>query len=201
MNSKRHYFDELAPRWDSMPARPRAAEKITFFCRRACRRNPKLVLDVGAGTGLLVPALLVALPPEAAVIELDYAIQMLRIGGAKAPDKRILPVCADATAPPFSPSAFPAVLCFGILPHLGETRAALENLWALVSPGGSLAVGHFLSSVALNQLHAEIGGTVKEDHLPPAHQVAGMLNAMGARPVEAEDGPEGYFVFAEKNHP
>jgi len=198
MTDKRQYFDELAQRWDNIPKRPWAAETVALFCRRACRGNPSLVLDVGAGTGLLVPVLIDILSDSASVIEFDYALQMLRIGQEKVSNGRVGWVCGDALALPFPPAAFPAVLCYGILPHLGDATEALAKLWSVVQPGGALAVGHPLGSAALNEMHAEIGGPVGEDRLPTADEVAVICRRLGASRVETEDKAQGYFVYAEK---
>ncbi len=197
-SAKRTYFNELALRWDEMPQPPGASERVAAFCRRACPSEARWVLDVGSGTGVLVAPLLERLGPEARLVELDFAPAMLRHAASKTTDARLLAVCADALAMPFPPGLFDAVLCFGILPHLGPAPQALSLLWGAVAPGGVLAVGHLMGSRELNARHRSFGGPIGEDLLPEAAEVAGLLLELGAVAVEAEDSTGGYFVRAAK---
>jgi ubiquinone/menaquinone biosynthesis C-methylase UbiE len=197
MQDKRAYFNELAPRWDAIPRPPDAGERIAAFCRRSVPGSTRRILDVGAGTGLLAPHLLEA-SGAALLVEVDYALAMLRAGRGKSADGRRRLVCADALRLPFRPAAFDAVLCFGILPHLGDARTALAALWSAVAPGGRLSIGHLMGSAELNARHGEIGGPVAADTLPPAEWVASALESLGAARTEAQDRPEGYFVLAER---
>jgi 2-polyprenyl-3-methyl-5-hydroxy-6-metoxy-1,4-benzoquinol methylase len=99
--------------------------------------------------------------------------------------------------PPFQQGAFDAVLCFNTLPHARPVESALGALMSCVAPNGRLAIGHMMSSQALNALHGTIGGAVAEDHLPPASVVAAILESKGARILAAEESDRHYLVLAE----
>ncbi len=191
---RRGYFNDLAAEWDRMPRPPDAAARVAAFCRRACVSGSRLVLDAGCGSGILIPPLVELLGPGGRIVALDFAPAMLREVGRKFPDRRILRVCADARALPFPERLFDALLCFGLLPHLGDVRRALEALWPVLRPGGVLAIGHLVGSRELNQRHRSIGGPVGEDLLPEASEVGKILRELGAAAVETEDGPGGYYV-------
>jgi len=198
LTARRAYFEGLAPQWDERPAPPDAPARLAAFCERACPAGARRVLDVGSGTGVLAAPLLERLGAEARLIELDFAPGMLRRAVSKIRDSRLLAVCADALAMPFPPGLFDAVLCFGILPHLGPAPQALARLWEAVAPAGVLAIGHLMGSHELNARHRSFGGPIAEDFLPEAGEVARMLVELGAVAVEAEDSPDGYFVRAAK---
>jgi SAM-dependent methyltransferase len=191
---RRVYFNDLAPQWDRMPRPEDAEARVAAFCRRACPPGARLVLDAGCGTGILIGPLVERLGPGARIVALDFAPAMLLEVGRKFPESRILRVCADARALPFPGGLFDAVLCFGLLPHLGEVRRALAALWPALRPGGVLAIGHLIGSRELNERHRSFGGPVGEDFLPEASEVGAILRELGAAAVEAEDGPGGYFV-------
>jgi ubiquinone/menaquinone biosynthesis C-methylase UbiE len=196
--AKRTYFNELAARWDEMLQTQHASARVAAFCERACPAGARWVLDVGAGTGVLVLPLLERLGSQARLIELDFAFEMLRRAVSKTSDARLLAVCADAMAMPFPPGLFDAVLCFGILPHLGPAAHALARLWEAVAPAGVLAIGHLMGSSELNARHRSFGGPIAADFLPEADEVARLLVELGAVAVEAEDSPSEYFVRASK---
>ncbi len=196
---KRSYFDQLAPRWDGMPWPPEIADRAAEFCRRACPPRPGRVLDAGSGTGLLGPHVLRIQDARAILVELDFAPAMLAEARRKIADDRAVPVCADAVALPFPDSAFDAVLCFGILPHLGDPWEAAAELWRVVAPAGVIAVGHLVGSRELNERHRSIGGPVAGDTLLPASQLAALFEEFGARVAAAQDTPHGYFVVARRD--
>ncbi len=195
---KREYFNDLAARWDSLPSPPDLALKAGRFVERARVDQARRILDLGCGTGILVGELLSAHPSLIALVEADFAHAMLRENAAKHRDGRVYRVCADANAPPFPDASFDLVLCFGVLPHLGDARTALERLWRLLAPGGALAVGHLMGSDQLNAFHASLGGPVASDYLPPAPRLAQALRLLGAARVTEEEGADWYLVRAER---
>ncbi len=195
--AKQEHFNQLAPRWDSLPAVEGASQKVETFVERCAPPDARCVLDVGCGTGVLVPALL-ARCPAAALIELDLAEEMLRVNAAKFPDRRIRRVCADGLRLPFTAARFDAVLCFGVLPHLADLSAALAEISRVLRPGGALAVGHPMGSQELNAFHRSLGEPVAGDALPRSGELAAQLSRLGMLRVAAEEAPGWYFVRAEK---
>jgi len=196
--SKRRYFDELAPRWDQIPALEDAPAKIRRFVEKAVWSGARRILDVGCGTGILLPALLGELPEAACIVEVDFAERMLRENARKFSSARIHRVCAAATVLPFSANSFDLVLCFGVLPHLQDIEAALSRLLVLLRPGGALCAGHLLGSRELNAFHASLSGPIVHDVLPPAEALTEMLARLRARVTRAEEDPGWYFVRAIK---
>lgn len=194
---KRRYFNELAPRWDGMPAPEEAPAKVRAFAQRAAAADAQSILDVGCGTGVLLPALR-QVCPGAVITELDFAEEMLRENAGKWSAPHIRWVCADGLRLPFRPAAFDAVLCFGVLPHFADLDGALREIARVLRPGGALAVGHLMGSAELNAFHSSIGGPVAGDVLPGASELGEKLNGLGLTVTDAEDGPEGYFVRARK---
>jgi len=197
-SDKRSYFDQLAVRWDDISTPPGKADKVADFCRRACRNDPRSLLDVGSGTGMLAPHLLELGAGTELFVECDFALAMLRESYNRRPEATIGHVCADVMALPFRASAFDTVLCYGILPHLSDLPSALDGLLRALKTGGTISVGHHLGSRELNAMHQKIGGPVGHDHLIDADSLATMFRELGARDIEASDEPEGYFVRAAK---
>jgi 2-polyprenyl-3-methyl-5-hydroxy-6-metoxy-1,4-benzoquinol methylase len=190
---KRKYFNEMAPKWDTLPSPPDAAGRVEEFLDRVILTPGSRVLDAGAGTGILVAGLR---RRGCIVVEFDLAEAMLAETRRKCTGAPQSYVCGDLLHPPFQTGAFDAVLCFNALPHARPVEAALGALMRCVSPTGCLAIGHMMNSQALNELHGMIGGAVAEDDLPPAYEVAAILESVGARILAAEESPRHYFVLA-----
>lgn len=197
-DAKRDYFNGLAPRWDDIPRTEDTPAKVRRFVRQSATRPPSAVLDVGCGTGVLLPAILEAFPRAACVVEADFALAMLQENARKLCDARVHRVCGDAMRLPSHAGRFDLVLCFGILPHLEDGRAALTEFFRVLAPGGALAVGHLSGSRELNAFHGNLDGPVRHDLLPDSESLARALAETGAVNLTAEENPGWYFVRAEK---
>ena len=195
---KRTYFNGLAGAWDNLPKMDDSAGKVRRYIAQSAAGAPARVLDVGCGTGILLAALLEQLPGAECVVEVDFAVEMLRENARKFADRRVSRVCADALRLPAASGAFDLVLCFGILPHLGDGADALAEFLRVLKPGGALSVGHLAGSRELNAFHGSLSGPVSSDVLPPSDQLARALCAAGAIRIQAEEDPGWYFVRAEK---
>jgi len=196
---KRAWFDQLAPAWDSLPGQPETAARVETFLRKVVDSRCARLLDAGAGTGVLVEPLRRLPHPPSLIVELDFAPAMLAENRRKHAGRAgVRHVCGDLCAPPFPAGSFDAVIVFSALPHVEDKPAALARLLALLRPGGRLAVGHLMSSEALNAMHASIGGAVAQDHLPPAGELAALCTSLGARVLLAEESADDYTVLVEK---
>jgi 2-polyprenyl-3-methyl-5-hydroxy-6-metoxy-1,4-benzoquinol methylase len=191
---KRQYFNELAPRWDSLPGPPDAPVRIEEFLDRVAPRPGETILDAGAGTGILAAGLD---RRGCTFVEFDLAELMLAEARRKRGGAPGAYVCGDLLNMPFAAGSFDAVLCFNTLPHARPVGEALQALWTCVARGGRLAIGHMMDSQSLNDLHGTIGGAVSEDHLPPPAEVGAMLEELGARVIAAEESARHYLVIAE----
>jgi len=194
--NKRQYFDGLACRWDSLPAAPDAWQKASRFVERMDLGQARRVLDVGCGTGVLVPHLLRVLPPAACVVELDFAAEMVRESLRTHPGAGLVGLCADAQRLPLATGSVDAVLCFGVLPHFDDIHLVTRELLRVLRAGGALGIGHLMDSEGLNAFHAGVGGPVAGDRLPVAAALTAILTSAGAHPVVAEECPGWYFVLA-----
>ena len=197
-NPRQPYFNGLALEWDYLPAPPDAAVRIRNFVERSNAPGALRVLDVGCGTGVLLPYLLSYCGEANCVVEFDLAEAMLRVNSAKFPGGRIGRVCSDAQTLPFTDECFDLVLCFGVLPHLDEKAVALRQIFRVMRPGGVFCVGHLMSSRELNDFHRSLSGPVAADSLPPADLLAESLRDLGAVDICAEENHDWYFVRAVK---
>jgi ubiquinone/menaquinone biosynthesis C-methylase UbiE len=196
--AKRTYFNGLAPEWDNLPSMDDAPGKVRRYVRQSAVGGARIILDVGCGTGILLAAILAECPDAALVVEMDFAIEMLKQNARKRADRRVRHVCADVSNLPAGPGSFDLVLCFGILPHLPDGSGALAEFLRVLKPGGVLSVGHLAGSRELNAFHGSLSGPVSGDVLPPSGVLARTLAESGAVHIQTEEDPGWYFVRAEK---
>ena len=142
-------FDAIAPRYDllnrvlsaGLDARWRARAVATLNLPPGAR-----VLDLCTGTGDLAIAALRG-APDATVVGIDFAGQMLRLGAAKIRagglERQVRLVRGDATTIPLATaSCDAATIAFGIR-NVAEPERALAELARVLRPNGRLAILEF----------------------------------------------------------
>jgi SAM-dependent methyltransferase len=149
------------------------------------------VLDVGAGTGALIPSIR-GNGPHAAVIAVDASAGMLRAtrGHTNAPAAQ-----ADAMALPIADATVDAVVLAYVLFHLSHPSAALADAARVLRPGGRVGTITW-SREALTTAHAIWEDTLARSGVPPspprrndtgldaADALAERLDAAGLRTTE-----------------
>jgi SAM-dependent methyltransferase len=100
--------------------------------RRLDLASAARVLDVGAGTGALTPALRAA-APHAAIISVDPAWAMLRFARAR---RDVTPALADAAALPVADATVDAVLLAYVLFMLADPARGVREATRVLRTGG-----------------------------------------------------------------
>jgi len=197
-DGQREYFNERAAKWDmERHERPQEPGLRRLAARLKTCAGARVVMDAGCGTGVLAPWLLEALP-DALVIELDAAEEMLRINRAKYSDARLVRMLGDARLLPFPDDSVEAVVCFQAAPHMGAPHDGLRDMWRVLARGGRMVVCNLSDSAELNTMHAGMDAAVAHDHMPKAERVAGLVASWGGVDVEAEEETGWYWVSARK---
>ncbi len=107
------------------------------ICARAARGNPRDVLELAAGTGIVTRRLRDALPREARLTATDLNAPMLEVARAKfAAGEQVMFQTADALALPFADAAYDALVCqFGLMFFPDKGQAHREARRVLKSGG------------------------------------------------------------------
>ena len=192
------YFDQLAPTWDEELTRERL-KCLGNIVRELGIKPGYYVLDIGSGTGVLLPFLIAELGDEGKVVALDFSAEML--GQAQA--KNFQPVVgfaqADVLAIPLADKSVDLAICNSAFPHFNDKVKALKEIARVLRNNGRLVICHTMSREMLNRLHQSIGGIVASDLLPPEFQLKELIKQAGLKVTHFEDGPERYLVIAEKS--
>jgi len=197
IDSRGAIFDRMALIWDELPAPPDAADRLTRVAHAGRVGVGDLVLDVGSGTGALLPALLEGQPRR--VFASDIAPEMLMRLRRKFASARITPVVCDGARLPIRAGAFNAVFANAVLPHFEDQPAALAEFHRVAASGARLVISHIIGRQRVNEIHAASeDAMLRGDQVPTAEKLAAMLRRAGWRVTEAEDSADFYLVVAEK---
>jgi ubiquinone/menaquinone biosynthesis C-methylase UbiE len=192
------YFDQLAPTWDKEFTRERL-KYLGKIVKELGIKPGYYVLDIGSGTGVLLPFLIAELGDEGKVIALDFSAEML--GQAQA--KNFPPIVgfaqADVLAIPLADNSVDLAICNSVFPHFNDKVKALKEIARVLRNNGRLVICHTMSREMINQLHQSVGGVIANDLLPPEFQLRGLIKQAGLKVTHFEDSPERYLVIAEKS--
>lgn len=134
-------FDSRAATWDSDPMKVERAAKVAEAMRAALPLQPHMTaLEYGCGTGLLS----FALRDDFAHITLaDTSQGMLNVLAAKIANagiRTMTPLRLDLTTDPLPDSPFDVIYSLMVLHHIPDTDHLLRRFYALLRPGGWLAI-------------------------------------------------------------
>jgi len=192
------FFDRLAEDWDeSTDHHPSKLERIV---RLLGLEPDDTILDVGCGTGVMVPYLLERVGENGKVVAIDISPKMIEVAKRKFPPAEYLNVrfiVADVNEMRWE-NDYDAVLCYSCFPHFRDQRATIQHLAKGLKRGGTLAVAHSESRDAINAIHANGPEEVRSDHLPPADEIAEMMADAGLEVTETIDDEEMFVVTAKK---
>ncbi|MGB9777331.1 MAG: class I SAM-dependent methyltransferase [Anaerolineae bacterium] len=187
---RRGFFERLAEEWDAQQPPDREERLRRLLASFAAELGAaRAILEVGTGTGALIP-LLREVSPAASIVSIDLAYGMLWRARRRCPHARL--VQADAHALPFTPATFDRIICHNVFPHFRAKPTALRELARVLRPGGLLLILHDLGREQVNAIHQAVGGAIGGDRLPPGTELSRWLQRAGFSEPEVWDRPEGY---------
>ncbi len=156
------------------------------------------VLDVGCGSGVLVPHILKRLGAEGRLWELDYAEKMITVNRRLHADERITFVVADIHNAGLKTDSLDLVLCFSCFPHFDDKPEAMRRITGALKKNGCVAIAHFLSSSELNEHHKNTAA-VMQSHMPGPDEIKRLFTEAGLKLTCFTDQPGFFLAMGHKN--
>lgn len=190
---ERAFFDRLAPEWDANEVLS-TPEKVRFILDFIDLRQGMRVLDLGTGTGVLLPYIAERIGPEGHITAVDYSIEMLRRAQEKFSQLTPHPVFLDSDFENETiPGTFERILLYCVYPHLHTPADTLKWLRAVnLAPGGIITIAFPSGPEFINNIHREKHS--ESDCLPSASDLADFLRLYGLDATVAHADAEGYVV-------
>lgn len=175
--SEIEFFDKLAPIWDANEMRS-VPERIRSILGKLPIRKGDAVLDLGTGTGVLVPYLSGMVGENGSVTAVDLSDGMLSRAIEKfgnLPNVSFLKIDFEEE---MIPGEYDVIMLYSVYPHLHYPRQTLEWLFKMnMKPGGVAVIAFPCDEEFINSIHHERQSD--SDHLPPASVLAERIRGWG----------------------
>jgi SAM-dependent methyltransferase len=189
----KEFFEKRAANWDTL--NPPEEHRVTI--RWGIKRlkdyfgllGGRTLVDLGCGTGMLVPHILQEVGEKGSLWAVDYAEAMVRAAKEKyASETRVRFICEDALRWPVPKGNIDGVLCYNSFPHFPKEKTFL-TVASWLRPRGFFLIWHGFGRQRVNQIHAEAGGAVADDRLEPAAKLSAEAQRHGFEEVAwVDDG-------------
>jgi len=193
MNKDITFFDSFADTWDSYRnTNVKILERLLELAKIPAGAT---VLDVGSGTGVLLPYLHAAVGAEGKITAVDFSEKML----AKAQEKfanlgNVSFIVGDVLEMNLPTESIDVIICLNFFPHLHTRKKEfISKMKSFLKNGGSLIIMHDISRDKVNSIHRD-SAVVTEHRLPEAKVVAEMFQACGYQNITAYEDDTLYFV-------
>ena len=171
------FFDALAPSWDENEIRS-TPERVKHILNELKISKGMDVLDLGTGTGVLVPYLSEIVGPEGHVTAIDLSEGMLSIARKKYGHLENVEFLKLDFEEELIPGKYDVALLYSVYPHLHSPADTIEWLFKMnIKPDGRIVIAFPSDEEFINNIHHE--RKAKHDHLPPAHVLAEMISHWG----------------------
>jgi ubiquinone/menaquinone biosynthesis C-methylase UbiE len=196
---RRAFFNEVASNWDAKFSNSVTPDFLEMLVLKSKLAAGQRVLDVGTGTGTLIPTLSKAVGNSGLVVAVDFAEKMIEVSKRKysnIPNVKIELENVEELNYPVG--YFDAVICFGMFPHIQNKEKALAKINCVLKTKGKLMIAHALSSRELTELHSKEAPLIANDVLPSKIEMAELLKNSGFVVLYFEDNPRSYICISTK---
>lgn len=198
MQTTKDFFEDLADRWDNVNRYDRAPDCYVKMLEALRLQPGDSVVDLGCGTGTLIPFLLEAVGKEGFIYAVDVSEKMIGKLVEKYPTKNIKVLAIDVEKLSSIKNKVDAVVCFSAFPHFENKDIAVSQISSILKSGGRLTVAHFSSRNEINSFHSKMPEPICRHVLPDEKTMRELCEKHLLRMVNYIDKPGQYELTAEK---
>lgn len=125
------------------------------------------ILEVGTGTGILIPNLSQRVGKSGSIKAMDMAKNMVELAMKRNNYENVSFECGDVLEMKHDKVNYDQIICYSMFPHFKSRKAeAIDILAQKLKDGGKLVICHSQSREEKNNLHKKVNEAVKEDNYP-----------------------------------
>ncbi len=200
MSKTKEFFDNYAEEWDSVNRYNKPPEVFRQMVALLGLKHGAKVVDLGCGTGILIPYLLEAVGNDGIIYAVDISHKMLARLSQKFTADNIKPFAVQAEGLSGIKDTVDALICFSTFPHIEDKKLALFEMSKILKPGGKLLISHFSSRNEINAFHATLPEPICRHVLPDDTTMKELFAEAGFIILSFIDEPSRYELLAERKN-
>lgn len=200
MDRTKEFFDNYANKWDEVNRYDRPQKDFEGLVEKLGLTEGSAVVDLGCGTGILVPYLLDKVGGSGLIYAVDVSEKMLERLSKKFTNRNIRTMPLKAERLSAIGDEVDAVMCFSTFPHIEDKPKALREIAKVLRPNGRFLIAHFSSRKEMNDFHAGLSEPICRHLLPDRIEMEGMLEDSGFKIINFIDEPSRYELLAERRN-
>lgn len=198
LDTTKHFFDTQAESWDDQTTKQKEHRLYTIFRDQIPALKAPL-LDLGSGTGILVPILSRTVDMSDHIVELDISKEMIRQSWIKHRSKDYISfIQSDGHILPFRTRSFASVVCFAVFPHFHDQIKAIKEMYRILKKDGLLIILHLMGHRQLNNMHQDAGQAVCHHALQSLDIVSKQIADQSFNIINSCEQENLYLIVAQK---
>lgn len=186
----------MAEKWDTICNHDE--NKINEIMDLVNIQKASKILDVGTGTGVMIPFLLSRIGDTGEITAVDISDKMIEAAKNKFNSPNVHFTVGDVFSLSLPAEHFDIVMCYSVFPHLEYKVTAAEKLGRFLKPGGKIVICHSQSRDEINNLHKSASQEVSGDYLPDASTIKGYFLSSGFNTVVEADNERMFLLAGQK---
>lgn len=194
---QRDFFDSIANEWDNIIEVNE--EKINTLLSKVDIKDNDNILDVGTGTGVLIP-FLKNLNSNGIIKGVDISSGMLDIANQKFKELENVSFEVLDVENSSIEEKYDKIILYSMFPHIKNKTNTIKILVENnLNKDGKLIIAHSNSREFLNNMHKEKDKRVSEDRLIPIKDQKVLFEQVDLNVLDAYEDDEIYYLVVNKN--
>ena len=191
-----NFFNSIAKDWDNIIKVDET--KINYLLSQIDIKEDDYILDVGTGTGVLIP-FLAKLSPKGSIKAVDISCNMLDIARNKFDDINNIEFTLLNVETDNLDEKFNKIILYSMFPHLeNKTNTIKKLIQNNLLEGGKLIIAHSDSREYLNNMHKNKDKIVSESRLIDINDQKKIFEDVGLKVEAAFEDDNIYYIVLKK---
>ncbi|MDD3726471.1 MAG: class I SAM-dependent methyltransferase [Candidatus Ratteibacteria bacterium] len=191
MITKKEFFNNLADRWDKEDIVD--IEKYRRIISEADIKKGQNILDVGTGTGVLIPYILER-EKEVHIFAIDFAEKMIEKFRSKGFSLNVQSFVMDIRKTTFEDNFFDRIIVNSCFPHFEEKPLVLREIHRLLKTDGIFIISHPTGRKFINELHKKTHPLIEEDIIWDISSLKVFIEPFGFNLVKEIDEDDFFLI-------
>jgi ubiquinone/menaquinone biosynthesis C-methylase UbiE len=195
MKSKKDFFNQMAEKWDKDDKV--SPEKYRRIISEIKIKKGENILDVGTGTGVLIPYLL-EVEKEINIFAIDIAEKMIEKFKEKNYPFNVKSFIMDIQKTIFKDNFFDIIIANACYPHFEDKVTALKEIYRILKNGGIFIISHPTGRKFVNELHRKTHPLIEKDIIGSISEMKMFIENFGFRFIKGFDEDDFFLISFTK---